>query len=299
MGDNLSALGFLLIATVLNIILDVWFVTEFQMGVPGVALATIIAQFISALLCLIKMMRMKPYVVLSWDALRPCRSHIGSIIRLGVPSGITQAIFSLAMLVVQSLTNSFGELVISCNVIVMRVDGFAMMPNFTFGETMATYTGQNVGAGRLDRVRTGTKQGVAIALGTAASITMILLLAGHILMGLFTDTQELIDLSSHMMRILAVGYLAMAVTQSLSGVMRGSGNTVIPMWISIFTTVILRVPIAYGIAWFTRSAEHPTGIPESTFISLLVSWVLGAVITSIVYASGIWKKNLPVQKTTH
>ena len=90
------------------------------------------------------------------------KSHTMRIIRLGVPSGITQAIFSVSMLVVQSLTNTLGEMVIACNVIVMRVDGFAMMPNMTFGNAMGVYAGQNVGAGKVKRIHNGAKQGVAL-----------------------------------------------------------------------------------------------------------------------------------------
>ena len=109
-------------------------------------------------------------------------------------------------------------------------------------------------------------------------------------MRIFTDTSELVDLSMHMMRILAVGYIAMAVTQSLSGVMRGAGDTVTPMWISLITTIVLRVPIAYTIAYFTRSAAYPTGRPESTYVSLLVAWVFGAIINTISFKKGKWRE---------
>ena len=138
MGDSLSALGFLLVAAALNVGLDLWFVAGLGMGVAGVALATVLAQTISAFLCLWKLLRMRDVFDLTLHYLKPCSAPIANIIRIGVPSGITQAIFSVAMLVVQSLTNSFGEMVIACNVIVMRVDGFAMMPNFTFGQAMTT-----------------------------------------------------------------------------------------------------------------------------------------------------------------
>ena len=277
-------------ATVLNIGLDVWFVAGLRMGVAGVALATILAQAISAVLCFLKLIRMHDVFVLHARDLRPMKDCVWKIIRLGVPSGVTQAIFSTAMLVVQSLTNSFGEAVIACNVIVMRVDGFAMMPNFTFGQAMTTYTGQNVGAGRPDRVRAGAKQGTLMALGCAAALTLCILLFGRSLMAIFTSTASLVEMSYHMMSILAVGYIAMAITQSLSGVMRGAGDTMTPMWISIVTTVVLRVPIAYGIAYFTRSADYPVGRPESVFISLLASWVLGALITLAAYRVGRWRK---------
>lgn len=289
LGDSISALGFLLIATILNVFLDLWFVAGLGMGVPGVALATIIAQGISAVLCIIKLARMNSTFDFNLKMLVPAKEYSMKLIKLGLPSGFTQAIFSIAMIVVQSLTNSFGEMVIACNVIVMRVDGFAMMPNFTFGNAMTTYAGQNIGAKKMDRVDKGTKDGTMIAVGVSTVITILILIFGKYLMGVFTDTSELVDLSMHMMRILAVGYIAMAVTQSLSGVMRGAGDTMTPMWISLITTVILRVPVAYGIAYLTRSAAYPTGRPESTFISLLVSWTLGAIVTTVFFKRGKWR----------
>ncbi len=289
LGDSVSALVYLLIATVLNIVLDVWFVVRFQMGVAGVALATVIAQMVSAILCVFKLRKMTAYFDFKPQYFKPGRTML-MVIRLGLPSGVTQAIFSLAMVVVQSLTNSFGEMVIAANVIIMRVDGFAMMPNFSFGTAMTTYAGQNVGAGDFDRVKKGAFQGTMIAVATSAVVTGAIVLFGHHLMAIFTDTEELVDLSARMMNILAVGYIAMAVTQSLSGVMRGAGDTMTPMWISLLTTVAIRVPLAYGIAWFTRTEAMPQGDYHCLWISLLASWILGAVITVFFYARGGWKK---------
>lgn len=290
LGDSLSALIFLLVSTALNVGLDILFVAKFNMGVPGVALATVIAQSISAILCIIKLVNMKSSFTLNWKMLKLNKEYSSRLIKLGLPSGLTQAIFSLAMIVVQSLTNSFGEMVIAANVIIMRVDGFAMMPNFSFGSAMTTYTGQNVGAKKFDRVEKGAKDGLKIAVGVSTTITILILIFGKYLMGIFTNTKELVDLSMHMMRILAVGYIAMAVTQCLSGVMRGAGDTITPMWISLITTVVIRVPVAYGLAYLTRSAKYPTGRPESIFISLLASWVMGAIINTIFYKKGNWRK---------
>lgn len=290
LGDSVSALLYLLVATVINIVLDIWFVAGLGLGVFGVALATAIAQSISAVLCFMKLARMQELFDLKLRYLRADGEHALTMIRLGLPSGLTQAIFSMAMIIVQSLTNSFGEMVIAANVIIMRVDGFAMMPNFSFGTAMTTYAGQNVGARQYERVEQGAKQGTLMAMGISASITVLILIFGKYLMGIFTSTTELVSLSVHMMRILAAGYIAMAVTQSLSGVMRGAGDTMTPMWISLFTTVAVRVPVAYGISWLTRTPELPHGRSECIFISLLLSWTLGALATFICYRMGGWKK---------
>ncbi len=290
LGDSVSALLYLVVASVLNIVLDLLFVAKLNMGVAGVALATVIAQAISAVLCVRKLMKMTEYFDFKLKYLKLDKKISMNVIRLGLPSGITQAIMSMAMILVQSLTNSFGEQFIAANVIIMRVDGFAMLPNFSFGTALTTYAGQNVGARRYDRVSQGAKQGTLMAAATSAAITGIILLFGKHLMGIFTNTAELVTLSMNMMRILAVGYIAMAVTQSLSGIMRGAGDTMTPMWISIVQTIVIRVPIAYGLVYLTMSEAYPKGRSESIFISLLVAWVLGAILTVIFYARGKWKK---------
>lgn len=290
LGDSFSALLYLLVATVINIILDYIFVVYFHMGVSGVALATVIAQLVSAILSFQKLCSMKDIFDMDRRYLLPESGYLRNLIRLGLPSGLTQAIFSMSMIIVQSLTNSFGELFIAANVIVMRVDGFAMMPAFSFGTAMTTYAGQNVGAKKMDRVQQGARQGTLIGVGTSAVITLAILLFGRYLMAIFTKTPELVDLSYRMMRILAVGYIAMEVTQCLSGVMRGAGDTVTPMWLSIITTFVIRIPLAYGIAHFTKSPEMPNGNSACIFISLLIAWILGALITWLAYRFGGWKK---------
>ena len=289
LGDSVTPLIFLVVACVLNIILDLVFVIQFEMSAAGVALATIIAQAISAALCIWKLAR-TPGVKITRKTLVPEKRMSMKIIRLGLPSGLTQAIFSMASIIVQALTNSFGTSVIACSIVVMRVDGFAMMPNFTFGMAMTTFVGQNVGAGYMDRVREGVRVGLRAGLAISVVLVAGILIFGENLMRMFTSTEEVVQLGIHMMRILALGYIAMAITQSLSGVMRGAGDTMTPMWISIITTVVLRMPLAYGLAYLTRSEQLPNGSPDSLFISLLISWVAGAVITSLAYRKGSWKK---------
>lgn len=290
LGDAVSALIYLLVASAINVVLDLVFVIAFDMGVAGVALATIIAQAVSAVLCIRRLMKMKELFDLKLSCLRVNKKFTLGIIKLGVPTGITQAILSMSMILVQSLTNSFGELMIAANVVVMRVDGFAMMPVFSFGSAMTTFAGQNVGARQYDRVMKGAKQGTLLSVGVAAVITVILLLLGRPLMGIFTDTPELINLGMLLLRILAVGYLAMALSQCLSGVMRGAGDTVTPMWISIIQTIGLRMPLAYIMCYLTRSADYPNGRQECLFISLLIAWLIGALLTTIMYKRGKWRR---------
>ena len=290
LGDSFSALLFLLITSALNIALDLALVNS--MGVAGVALATVIAQFISAILCMVKLLRLKDVFTLRRGDLKPDRGYLGRIVSLGVPSGVTQAIFSMGMMVVQRLINSFGdEMFIACNVMVMRVDGYAMLPNFSFGQAMGTFTGQNVGARRLDRIRQGTRQGLLLALGTALVLTPLVLLSGPALMRLFTPEQSLIQLSMGMLYILAAGYVAMAVTQVLQGVMRGAGDTVTPMWIGFVNAIGMRLPLAYIMVGLARRAGADQLMQERmVFASLLITWLIGMLITVVIYKIGRWRK---------
>ena len=292
-GDSVYPLLFLALACVLNIILDILFVASFGMGVAGVAWATIIAQFISGALCLIRLVRMKDIIDVNLRTLRPDQALTARLTQLGLPSGITQGLFSMSAIVVQSLTNSLGTAMIAANVAVMRVDGFAMMPNFTYGTAATTFVGQNIGARQVERARAGMRDLLKLAVGTAVALVACILLFGHFLVNMFTDTPEVIDIGISGLRWLSLGYIAFSVTCSLHGAMRGAGETMVPMWISIVNTIVIRLPLAYLLAFLTRNEAWPNGQPVCIFASLLIAWLIGMVITIIAYRRGAWKRRLP------
>ncbi len=293
LGDSFSALMFLFICAALNVVGDLLLVES--MGVAGVSLSTVISQAISAILCFWKIMRLKNVFTLSGKSLKPEKSYVVDIIKLGIPSGLAQAIMSAGGLVVQSLINSFNdEMFVACNVMVMRVDGYCMLPNFSFGQAMGTYAGQNVGAGRLDRVKSGTKQGTIMAFLTALILTPIIVLCGPWLMELFTpDNPELVDLSMTMLYLLAPGYIAISISQSLQGVLRGAGDTMSPMWITLITTIAMRIPLAYLLVHIAKSNGSSVVTQQKmVFLSMLICWLAGLVMTVFVYAKGKWRKRL-------
>ena len=299
MGDSFYPLVFLIIASILNIILDIVFVRDFAMGIAGVAWATIIAQAVSGLLCLVRLVRMKDTVDINRSTLAPDGRLIKKLCLLGMPAGITSAIYSMSAIVVQNLTNAMGETMIAANVAVMKVDGFAMMPNFTFGTAATTYVGQNVGARKPERIRKGTSSMLKLGLSVSAVLVGCILLFGRSLIGMFTDTEMVISLGDRGLKWLALGYICFSVSQVLQGVMRGAGETVKPMWISIISTVILRMPLAYLLVNLTRSAEWVNGHPDAIFSSLLISWVLAMLMSLYVYKRGQWKKKLPQDMAEH
>ena len=290
MGDSVMPLLYLIVCTITNIVLDIIFVGPMRMGVAGAAYATIISQIISAALCYLRMLKMRDVLTLDIHAFKLEGKLSKQLIRLGLPVGITQGLFAIAAIFVQNLTNTFGTVFIAASTMVMRVDGFAMLPNFTFGTAMTTFAGQNVGAFKIGRVWKGTREGLKIGVTTSVILVGLILIFGKILMGLFTNTEEVISVSYEMMCILGVGYIAVAINQILSGTIRGAGDTMTPMWIALATTTLIRLPIAYGMVYFTKSEALPTGEPRSIYYSLVFAWVIGAIITAIVYKWGNWTK---------
>ena len=293
LGDSFYPLVFLVLACVLNIALDILFVARFGMGVAGVAWATIIAQGISGVLCLIRLVGMKHLIDVNRATLTPDGPITRRLCLLGLPAGVTQALFSMSAIVVQGLTNSLGTAVIAANVAIMRVDGFAMMPNFTFGTAATTYVGQNIGARNIERARTGIRDLLKLALIIAGVLVACILLFGHGLIGMFTDTEDVITIGISGLRWLSLGYIAFAVSQVLQGAMRGAGETMTPMWISIIATIGIRLPLAYILAALTRCEAWPKGRPDALFASMLVSWLLAMAMTVITYRRGAWKRRLP------
>ncbi|MBQ4580160.1 MAG: MATE family efflux transporter [Clostridia bacterium] len=291
LGDSMMPLLFLVIACVLNIFLDLAFVNS--MGVAGVALATIIAQGVSALLCLWRICHIRHICDVELKhVIHPDKLLMLKIGALGLPAGITQAIFSMSAIIVQSLTNTLGDAMVAANTAIMRVDGFAMMPNFTFGTAATTYIGQNVGAGRGDRLKPGLK--AMLMLGLISSTVMVagILLFGHQLIGMFTETELTMQLGVQGLNTLAVGYICFSVSQVLQGTMRGAGETQVPMYISIIATVIIRMPLAYLMAYLTRCEQWPNGQPVALFGSLAISWVLAMLLTIISYRMKFWRRKL-------
>jgi len=297
LGDSVTPLLYLLIACGLNIGLDIWFVASFDWGVAGVAIATVISQAVSAFLCIRRLFRMRDTLDINKTTLRLSMNQTKQLMRIGLPSGITQAVFSMAMVVTQSLTNSLGSIAVACAVVVMRVDGFAMLPNFTFGIATATFVGQNIGANRMDRVKSGSKTAAVLCVSVSLVLVAVILISGRTMFGWFSETELLKDLGVRAINTLAFGYVAMGVMQVYSGIMRGAGDTVTSMWISLATSVALRVPVAYLWAAMSRSPEWPNGSPDCLYFSLLIAWCAGALLNYVFYRKGNWKNKTFIRHT--
>jgi len=295
LGDAFSPLLYLAVTSILNVFLNLFLIPEagswtlfgigmpgFGFGVWGAAIGTVFAQGLTSLLCLRRLRQMRDVFDMGIKYLRPKKEYANQLLKLGIPTAASQAIFAVAMMVVQPLANYFGPTFLAVNIIVMRIDGFVMMPNFSFGNAMTVYAGQNMGAGKKDRLGIGVKQCILMALGTAIVLVSALLTFGPHIAGWFTETEEVIIMATRMMRILAIGYIIFGVNMVLWGAIRGAGDAITPMWAAVINTLVVRVPTAYLFVYFL-------GRPEALFYSLLAGWTTNTLLGILAYRFGKWR----------
>lgn len=282
LGDAFSPLLYIGITCLLNVALNLLFIMGFGWGMPSVAVGTIISQGFSSVLCFRRLLKMRSVFDMNRQYLRPKKQYMGQALRLGVPTGASQAIIAVATMVVQPLVNDFGPLFLATWVIVMRIDGFVVMPIFSFGNAMTVYAGQNMGAGKIERVSKGVKTTTLISVLTALVLVAVILIFARPVTRIFTQTDEVIRLSQQFLWILAPGYLALSAAMVLWGAIRGAGDAMSPLWASVINTVVIRVPSAFILV-------HLMGRPEALMYSLLLAWATNLILAIVVYAIGKWK----------
>ena len=299
MGESVFPLIVLLFTTVVNIVLDIWFVAGLNMGIAGAAWATIIGQTLSAIICLIKVLMIKDIIKIKAHHLIPEKEIVLNICRLGIPNGVAQAVMFLSTIIIQRLINNMGYLVTAAITAVLRVDAFAVIPSHTFNMSVSTFTGQNIGAGKMERVKQGNRTTIVMGLCVTTVMVALMLIFGKWMIGLFTETQELIDMGYGFICVMVPAYFLMTVGQSYGGVIRGAGDSMGPMWIALITNTVIRIPAAYIIAHFTISEIYPAGHPNTTFIALIIAMALNFIATLIYYFKGPWKNKAVVGKYAH
>ena len=289
MGESVFPLLVLIGTVILNIGLDIWFVAGFGMGVSGAAIATVISQFLAAVVCLVKVMMMRDTIRIRAVLLYPVRWMTGQIIRLGGPTDLSTGVQFASTLFIQTIVNSMGAMVVTAITVTQRVDAFAIIPSMTFQIVAMTYTGQNIGAGNMERVKRGTKTVLLMCLVFTFVMVAAMLLFGRSMLGLFTDTEAIINMSMTFIRIMAPAYFALTVNGILIGVMRGAGDAIGPMWLSMAYIIVLRIPFSYLIAFLTRSEASPSGNPNSVFFAMLIAFFVGCIVTILYYKAGKWR----------
>ncbi|MCD4698230.1 MAG: MATE family efflux transporter [Bacteroidales bacterium] len=281
LGDSKTPLYFMITSTITNIILDLLFVIVFKWGIAGVAIATIISQggaFITAILYLNKT---HDLVKLSVFNLKFDREIFRQSIRIGLPSGFQQTFVSIGLIAIVWIVNLFGTDVIAAFSIAMRIDSLAALPAMNFSAALATFVGQNLGANKVERVKSGLIATFVMTSIVSVSITVIAILFSSRLMAVFTNDQNVIDIGSKYLVIVSLFYIVFSGMFVLNGVMRGAGDTIIPMFITLIALWFVRIPLS----WFLSQEMGETGI----WWAIPIGWFLGMFLSWLYYLSGKWK----------
>ncbi len=277
-GDTQSPLRYLTLAGVVNVGLNVLFVTLFDMNVAGVALATILSQVLAAVLVLRALARRTDACRLCWRQLGIHRKPLLQILRIGVPAGIQGSLFSVSNVLIQSTINSFGAVVASGFAAGGSIEGFAYVVMNSFYQTTMNFTGQNVGAGQYHRLRRVMRTGMlSVAVTGTIFGVLIWLLAKPLLALYITDSDQAITYGVIRLTVTCLPYFLCGLMEVASGVVRGMGASVTPMLVTILSVC------AFRVVWVYLVFPH-FGTPEALFISYPVSWGLNAVAQTTIYA---------------
>ena len=280
-GDSKNPLYFLIISSLTNIVLDLLFVVTFDMGIAGAAWATLISQCLSAVLTMILLVRSKAEYRVILKDIKMKKDMLISIIRIGLPSGIQNAIVSFSNVIVQKNINSFGASAMAGCGSYTKIDGFAILPVMSFSMAMTTFVGQNMGAKKYDRVKQGAKTGMIMSCSITAAIALILFLFAPNILRIFSDDKQVLYYGILMMRTVVPGYLFLAISHALSGVIRGAGLTTVPMIVMVCCWCFLRM------AWILSMMPIFHDI-RVVFWGYTLTWLASCICMYAYYKKAHW-----------
>ena len=240
-GDGRHPLIYLIISSCVNVVLDIFFIAGLGMGVGSAALATAISQFVSAILCMVHLMRVKEDYRLELRKICFDRHMLRQIIQNGVPSGFQNSVIAIANVFVQSNINAFGKMAMAGCGAYSKVEGFAFLPVTCFAMALATFVSQNVGAGQPDRVRKGMKFGILCSIAMAEVVGVCIYLASPWLIGAFSSEPDVIAFGVQQAHTAALFYCLLAFSHCCAGILRGLGRPVVPMMVMLMIWCALRI----------------------------------------------------------
>lgn len=288
MGDSKTPLYFLVTSTLINIILDVIFIVGFRWGIASVAWATVISQGCAFGALILYLNKRHAIIKFNPSDIRFDKNIFIKSLKIGLPVGLQQTFVALGMMALMVIVNSFGTNVIAAYAVAWRIDSFASMPGMNLAIALSAFVGQNMGAQRADRVMTGLKATLLMA-GTVALIMSIVAYGwGDYMMRLFTNDAEVIAIGHQYLKIVGMFYLAFNFMFVIGSVMRGAGDTFIPMLISLFSLWIVRLPLAFILS------KHFNEI--GIWWSIPIGWIIGTLLSYAYYKMGRWKNKVIVKR---
>ncbi len=277
-GDTRRPLYYLSFAGVVNVVLNLIFVIVFHMSVAGVALATVISQVISAALVIRCMMREEGAIRLEKQYIGINKRVFGNILQIGIPAGLQSCLFSLSNVVIQSTINGFGSTVMAGSAAAANVEGFAYVAMNAFAQATVAFVGQNVGAGKFERIN----KIVLIAQGCAAGIGLVcgnlIYIFGEPLLGLYSDSSLVIEAGMLRLSVIATTYAICGMMDSMVGALRGLGYSVMPMIVSLLGACAFRM--AWIFVFFQIERFHTI---ETVYNAYPISWTVTLVVHVICF----------------
>jgi len=289
LGDSKTPLYFLIGSVGLNIILDLIFVPIFHWGVAGVAIATVISEACAFIAQIIYLNKYHKVVRFSFRDLTFDHDIFIKSIRIGLPTGFQQTFVAVGMVALYWIVNQFGIDANAAYSVAGRIDNFAAMPAMSFAVALSTFVGQNMGANRPDRVKAGLRATLIMTSVISLFISMITVLFGRLLMRMFTNDEVVIQMGSDYLRIIGSFYILFSVMFVINGLLRGAGDTLIPMFISLFSLWIIRIPVAWWLA------KNPAIGVYGIWWSIPIGWLSGVIFYYLYYRMGYWKKKAVVK----
>lgn len=283
-GDSKRPLYFLIFSSVVNIVLDFLFVKYFHFGVAGAGYATLIAQAISAIMVMYVLMKtQEDYKVVLKD-IGFDKEILMKIIKIGLPTGFQQSIVSLSNVIVQSYINVYGSSVIAGYSVTVKIDGFVNLPLQAFNMAITTFVGQNIGAKQYDRVKKGAYITTFLAMLTIGCFVVIMYFFGRDFIALFNQEKDVIDAGRLMQLVFLPFYIVLPINQVINGVLRGAGRSAVPMYVMIFSFVVLRQIYLFFVTKVTSDIAF-------VFLGWPATWVVCSIIFIIYFFKVKWLPN--------
>lgn len=284
LGDSKTPLYFLVIATITNVLLDLLFILVFKWGIAGAAVATIISQGGAFVTAVIYLNRTHQVFNLSWRKLDFDWKIFRKSLNIGLPSGLQQTFVSIGMLALFRIVNDFGTDTVAAYSVALRIDSLASLTSMNFGAALSTYTGQNIGAKKPERVFAGLMATLKMSSLVSVLVTLLVIFFRHQLMALFTSDPEVIRIGAEYLIIVCSFYVVFSAMFVIGGLLRGAGATLIPMFITLFALWVIRIPSSW---WLSRQFGA-VGI----WWAIPLGWVIGAGFSWIYYLKGNWRKKV-------
>lgn len=288
-GDSKHPLYYLILSSVVNIVLDLLFVAVLGFGVGAAALATVISQFISAILCFFRLLRSDEEYRIRLRSIRFDRYMLGQIIRNGLPSGMQNSIIAFANVVVQSNINSFGKMAVAGCGAYSKIEGFGFLPINCFAMALTTFISQNLGARQYDRAKKGARFGILCSISMAEIIGIVIYVFSPLLIAAFNNDPEVVQFGVRQAHTVTLFYCLLAYSHCLAAIFRGAGRSTVPMIVMMVCWCIIRVTYITVILHFVP-------VITTIFWAYPLTWSLSTVIFTLYYFKSDWVHTFERQK---